>query len=81
MIIRMDPSLRRNLNASIDDYVEILKIEPEFAESVTFAGLNSSMIPRDPQALARKLENRVMTRGDSLSFYAMAHWIDLVVID
>ncbi|MFW9948993.1 MAG: AAA family ATPase [Candidatus Thorarchaeota archaeon] len=80
-IIRMDPSLRRNLNASIDDYVEIIKIEAEFAESVTFAGLNSSMIPRDPQALARKLENRVMTRGDSLSFYAMAHRIDLVVID
>ncbi|MHA1296145.1 MAG: CDC48 family AAA ATPase, partial [Promethearchaeota archaeon] len=37
--------------------------------------------PRDPQALARKLENRVITKGDSLSFYAMAHRIDLVVVD
>ncbi len=80
-IIRMDPSLRRNLNASIDDYVEIIKIEAEFANSVTFAGLDTSMIPRDPQALARKLENRVITRGDNLSFYAMAHRIDLVVVD
>jgi transitional endoplasmic reticulum ATPase len=80
-IIRMDPSLRRNLNASIDDYVEITKIEVEIAESVTFAGLNSSMIPRDPQALARKLDRRVITRGDNLSFYAMAHRIDLVVVD
>jgi transitional endoplasmic reticulum ATPase len=80
-IIRMDPSLRRNLNASIDDYVEIVKIEAELAKSVTFAGLDTSLIPRDPQALARKLENRVITRGDNLSFYAMAHRIDLVVVD
>ncbi|MFW9951855.1 MAG: CDC48 family AAA ATPase [Candidatus Thorarchaeota archaeon] len=80
-VIRMDPSLRRNLDASIDDYVEIAKIDAEFAQSVSFAGLNSSMIPRDPQALARKLENRVITKGDNLSFYAMAHRIDLVVVD
>ncbi|MHA1678883.1 MAG: CDC48 family AAA ATPase [Promethearchaeota archaeon] len=80
-IIRMDPSLRRNLNASIDDLVEIDKINADPAETITFAGLNSTLIPRDPQALARKLENRVITKGDSLSFYAMAHRIDLVVVD
>jgi len=80
-IIRMDPSLRRNLSASIDDLVDIKKIEASSAEYITFAGLNSSLIPRDPQALARKLENRVITLGDSLSFYAMAHRIDLVVVN
>ena len=80
-VIRMDPSLRRNLNASIDDLVEIKKIEASPAKNVTFAGLNSSLVPRDPQALARKLENRVITMGDNLSFYAMAHRIDLAVVD
>ncbi len=80
-IIRMDPSLRRNLAASIDDLVEIKKIEADFAETMTFTGLNHSLIPRDPQALARKLEKRVVTIGDSLSFYAMGHRIDLVVVN
>jgi len=80
-IIRMDPTLRRNIGASIDDLVEIEKITADLANTVTFAGLDDSMIPRDPQALARKLEKRVITEGDSLSFYAMGHRIDLVVFD
>ena len=80
-VIRMDPSLRRNLNASIDDLVEIKKIEVDLARSISFAGLNSSLIPRDPQALARKLENRVITLGDTLSFYAMGHRIDIAVVN
>jgi len=80
-IIRMDPSLRRNLDASIDDLMEIKKIDADFAETMTFTGLNNSLIPRDPQALARKLEKRVVTMGDSLSFYAMGHRIDLVVVN
>jgi len=80
-IIRMDPSLRRNLGASIDDLVEIKKISVDIANTITFTGLDNSLIPRDPQALARKLENRSITKGDSLSFYAMARRIDLVVID
>jgi len=78
-IVRLDPSLRKNLGASIDDLVEIKKIEASEAESITFSGL--SLIPRDPQALARKLEKRVVTKGDILSFYAMARRIDLVVLD
>ena len=80
-IIRMDPSLRRNLSASIDDLMEIKKIDADFAETITFTGLNYSLIPRDPQALARKLEKRVVTMGDCLSFYAMGHRIDLVVVN
>lgn len=75
-IIRLDPSLRRNLDASIDDLVEIKKIDAKIADILTFTGLNSSLIPRDPQALARKLEKRVVTMGDNLSFYAMGHRIE-----
>jgi len=80
-IIRMDPSLRRNLAASIDDLVEIKKIDADSAETINFTSLDHSLIPRDPQSLARKLEKRVVTMGDSLSFYAMGHRIDLVVVN
>jgi len=36
-VIRLDSSLRRNLGASIDDWVTIRKIEAKLAQSVTFA--------------------------------------------
>jgi len=79
--IRLDPSLRRNLNASIDDFVEIEKIAASLAEKITFTILNASYLVRDVQQLVRKLENRVITKNDRLSFYAMGHRIDLVVVD
>jgi transitional endoplasmic reticulum ATPase len=80
-IIRMDPSERRNLNASIDDFVEVRKISSSPAQSITFAGLDSSFLIRDSQQLTRILEKRVITRGDSLSFYAMGRRVDLVIVD
>ena len=80
-IIRMDPSERRNINASIDDYVEIRKITSSPAESITFAGLHEAFLIRDTQQLAIKLEKRIITKGDSLSFYAMGRRIDLVIVD
>ncbi len=80
-IIRIDPSLRRNLNASIDDYVEIKKIEAVLADNIMLSGLDQSYIIRDMQQLTRILDNRVVTKGDTLSFYAMGRRIDLVIID
>ena len=80
-IIRIDPSLRRNLGASLDDIVEIRKIEAALANKVTFAGLEESVVVRTPQQLARQLENRVLTKGDILSFYSMGRRVDLIVID
>ena len=80
-VIRMDPSERRNLNASVDDIVEISKIETILADTLTFAGLKQSILIRDSQQLASKLDKRVIMKGDNLSFYAMGHRIDLVVID
>ncbi|MFW9879981.1 MAG: AAA family ATPase, partial [Candidatus Thorarchaeota archaeon] len=79
--IRIDSSLRRNLNASLDDIVEIRKIEASLAERITFAGLEESIILRTPQQITQILENRVVTRGDILSFNAMGRRIDFVVID
>ena len=79
--IRIDQSLRRNLGSSIDDIVEIRKINASLASKITFAGLEETVILRNSQQLARKLENRVITKGDILSFYAMGRRIDLVVVD
>ena len=80
-IIRIDPSLRRNINASLDDIVQIRKIDAALATRVTFAGLEETVIIRNSQQLARKLENRVITKGDILSFYAMGRRVDLVVVE
>ena len=79
--IRIDSSLRRNLNASLDDIVEIRKIEASLAERITFAGLEESIILRTPQQITQILENRVVTKGDIISFNAMGRRIDFVVID
>ena len=80
-IIRLDPSLRRNLDVRIDDIVEIRKIEAVLASKITFAGLEEAVILRNSQQLARKLENRVITKGDILSFYSFNKRVDLVVVD
>ncbi|MFX0044111.1 MAG: CDC48 family AAA ATPase, partial [Candidatus Hodarchaeota archaeon] len=79
--IRIDSSLRRNLNTSLDDIVEIRKIEASLAERITFAGLEESILLRSPQQITQILENRVVTKGDILSFNAMGRRIDFVVID
>jgi len=79
--VRIDSSLRRNLNASLDDNVEIRRIEASLADRITFAGVEESVIIRDPNRLVRMLENRVITKGDILSFNAMGRRIDFIVID
>ena len=79
--IRIDQSLRRNLGASLDDVVQIRKIKAMEATKITFAGLEETVIVRNTQQLARKLENRVITKDDILSFYAMGRRVDLIVVD
>ena len=79
--VRIDSSLRRNLSASIDDIVEIRKIDASLADRITFAGVEESVIIRDPNRLVRMLENRVITKGEILSFNAMGRRIDFIVID
>ena len=79
--VRIDSSLRRNLNASIDDMVEIRRIEASLADRITFAGVNESVIIRESKRLVRMLENRVITKGDILSFNSMGRRIDFIVID
>ena len=79
--VRLDSSLRRNLNASIDDIVEIRRIEASLADRIKFAGVEESVIIREPKRLVKLLENRVITKGDILSFNSMGSRIDFIVID
>ncbi|MFX1310977.1 MAG: hypothetical protein ACFE8C_14865, partial [Promethearchaeota archaeon] len=81
MIIRLDPSERRNIDAAIDEFVVIRKIEAKLADTITFTEFNQSFLIRDSQQLARILEKRVIMKGDNLSFYAMGHRVDLVIVD
>jgi len=80
-VIRMDASLRRNLGASIDDIVMIRKVDAALADKVTFAGLEEAVILRNSQQLASKLENRIITKNDILSFYAYGRRVDLIVVN
>ncbi|MGM0468290.1 MAG: CDC48 family AAA ATPase [Promethearchaeati archaeon] len=80
-VIRMDASLRRNLGASIDDIVLIRKVDAALADKVTFAGLEEAVILRNSQQLASKLENRIITKNDILSFYAYGRRVDLIVVN
>ena len=80
-IIRLDASLRRNLGASLDDIVSIRKIDAALAERVVFAGVEEAVILRNSQQLASKLENRVITKNDILSFYAYGRRVDLIVVN
>ncbi len=80
-IIRMDSILRRNLGAFLDDIVEIRKIESRLCTCVLFAGLKEPISLKNEQQLAKKLENRVITKGDILSFYAYGRRIDIVIVD
>ncbi|MFX1276029.1 MAG: hypothetical protein ACFFBP_20885 [Promethearchaeota archaeon] len=79
--IRIDQSLRRNLGASLDNLVEIRKIKASEATKITFAGLEETVVIRNTKQLAQKLENRIITKGDILSFYAMGKRVDLIVVD
>jgi len=79
--IRIDSSLRRNIDARLDDIVHIRKIDASLADKVIFAGLEEAIILRNSQQLARKLENRVITKGDILSFHALNRRVDLIVVD
>jgi len=80
-IIRLDQFVRRNIDANIDDLVSIRRIEAELAEKVTFAGLKEAVVTKNSQQLARILENRVIMKGDILSFHSNFTRVDLVVVD
>jgi len=79
-IIRLDPFLRRNIDVTIDDYVEVRKIKAALAKKVVFASLSEPIVI-NPRQLNKLLENRVVTKNDILSFYALRKKYDMIVVD
>ncbi|MBA7507507.1 hypothetical protein ES706_06226 [subsurface metagenome] len=79
-IIRLDSLLKRNLGASINDWVTIRKIEAKLAETITFAAIGKPVKIKDPKALAKLLDNRVVTKGDIISSYAMGQKFDFMLM-
>jgi len=79
--IRLGPFLRRNIDVTIDDYIEVRKIKAALAEKVVFASLSESF-RINTKKLNTELENRVVTKDDILSFYAPGNKIyELIVVD
>jgi transitional endoplasmic reticulum ATPase len=78
-VLRIDGSVRRNIQASIDERVVISKIDLAPAESVQFAPLDRPIMIRDESVFAQLLENRVVMQGDVLSFDVMGGAIHFVV--
>lgn len=79
-IIRIDGTVRRNAGVSIDDRVQIRKIQSAPAGKILFAPTQSLKIQGGEAYLAHNLEGRVVTRGDVVELNIMGRRVDLVVI-
>jgi len=80
-IIRIDAILRRNLNASIDDIVRIRRTKSYLAQQVSFAGFKQAIIMKNPEILAEKLKNSLVSKGDIFSFRSGKKRVDLIVVN
>lgn len=79
-IIRIDGTVRRNAGVSIDDRVQIRKIQSAPAGKILFAPTQPLKIQGGEAYLAHNLEGRVVTRGDVVELNIMGRRVDLVVI-
>ena len=80
-IIRIDASLRRNLDVSIDNIVQIKKIKVKLAQQVSLAGYQIGVILKNTDILAEKLKNRLISKGDIFSFRSGNKKVDLIVVN
>jgi transitional endoplasmic reticulum ATPase len=79
-IIRIDGSTRRNAGIGIDDKVKIRKIEARQASKVKLAPTEPLRIVGGESYLRQFLENRVVTKGDTIEINLMGRKIGLVVV-
>jgi len=78
--IRIDKATRSNAGVTIDDKVNIQKVQQvKSAEKVTFAPTEPLRIMGGEQYLSRILQGRPITRGDRVRFAIMGRLIELVV--
>ncbi len=79
-IIRVDGTVRRNAGVSIDDKVQIRKIQTAPAEKILFAPTQSLKIQGGESYLLHNLDGRVISRGDAVELNIMGRRVDLIVI-
>ncbi|MCZ2845257.1 MAG: CDC48 family AAA ATPase [Candidatus Bathyarchaeota archaeon] len=77
-IIRIDGNIRNNAGVSIDDKVEIKKIEAKKATKITFAPTEPLRIVGGENYLSQILEGRVISRGDTIPINIMGRKIELI---
>ncbi|HIJ00922.1 MAG TPA: CDC48 family AAA ATPase, partial [Candidatus Methanomethylophilaceae archaeon] len=79
-IIRIDGSTRRNAGTSIDERVDIKKVNVKEASKITFAPTDEQLkIKGGEQYIAQAMEGRPFSKGDILTLSVMGNKIDLVV--
>ncbi len=79
-IIRVDGTVRRNAGVSIDDKVQIRKIQTAPAEKILFAPTQPLKIQGGESYLLHNLDGRVISRGDAVELNIMGRRVDLIVI-
>ncbi len=79
-LIRVDGTIRRNAETSIDEKVAIRKVAVKEAERITFAPTEQLRIMGGEEYLSQSLEGRVVTKGDVIEINVMGRRIDLVVV-
>ncbi|MCZ7391941.1 MAG: CDC48 family AAA ATPase [Candidatus Methanoperedens sp.] len=78
--IRIDGTVRRNAGVSIDDRVQIRKIQTAPAQKILFSPTQPLKIQGGEAYLTHNLEGRVITRGDVVELNIMGRRVDLVVV-
>ncbi|MEM2944004.1 MAG: CDC48 family AAA ATPase [Methanomassiliicoccales archaeon] len=79
-IIRIDGTIRRNAQTSIDEKVAIKKVNVKEAQKITFAPTEPLRIMGGEEYLNQTLEGRAVTRGDVIEINVMGRRLDLVVV-
>jgi len=79
-VIRIDGTIRRNAQASIDEKVAIRKVTVKEARKISFAPTESLRIMGGEEFLSQSLEGRAVTRGDVIQINVMGRKIDLIVV-
>ena len=79
-IIRIDGATRRNAGIGIDDKIKVRKIDAKSADKVKLAPMEPLRIIGGESYLKQFLENRVVTKGDTIDINLMGRKIGLVVV-
>jgi len=78
--IRIDGTIRRNAQTSMDEKVAVKKLAVKEAQKITFAPTEPLRIMGGEEYLNQALEGRAVTRGDVIEINVMGRRIDLVVV-